>query len=233
MMRTRDNHNPSGVGDRLTLTGRIAVIAVVLTLALIASWVLAAVVDSGPVPETDSPQRPGAGGQDQTPSASPDATNSEEPQDPPRGAPEIIEPVAFAEAFTRVLWSYDTRTTTHAERTAEVRAWMTGEEAYADWASVASQLPTPEAWAGLVDNRQRATATIDGGHFPHAFTEQLADDPGLITEAYVYAVTVTGRQSIAWAGGGAGAERRGITLAVQCRPHQPCALSGVLPGVAP
>lgn len=52
----------------------------------------------------------------------------------------------------------------------------------------------------MAANKQVATAKINEGHFPHAFTQALQDDPGAITQAYVYAVTVSGKQSIRWKG---------------------------------
>ncbi|TDC72613.1 hypothetical protein [Streptomyces hainanensis] len=109
---------------------------------------------------------------------------------------------------------------------------MTGEEPYADWESVAAQIPTPEVWLQLGDNEQYATAQSESGHVPASFEEQLRARPDLITEAYVYVVTVTGQQSIHWRDGGRGAEERTVTLAVQCRPGEACALAGRLPTVA-
>jgi hypothetical protein len=86
----------------------------------------------------------------------------------------------------------------------------------------------------MADNRQYATATVHEAHIPDAFTRALQADPGALTRAYVYAVTVSGKQSIAWNGSPAGgAENRVTTLAVQCRPLRPCTLAGVLPAVAP
>ncbi|MEU8687727.1 hypothetical protein [Streptomyces sp. NPDC048665] len=143
------------------------------------------------------------------------------------------DPIEFAKAATKVLWTYDTRTFSQAEHIAGLKRWMTGEKKYADWKSVTDQVPSPVLWARMHDNAQLASAHVGEGHFPQAFKTALAQDPGAITEAYVYAVTVTGKQSIAWKGSGAGAESRSTTLAVQCRPHHDCALVGVLPNVAP
>ena len=58
-----------------------------------------------------------------------------------------------------------------------------------------------------------------------------ADDPSAITEAYIYVVTVNGTQRIAWKNGGAGAEERAVTLAVQCRPSHDCTLAAIAPSV--
>ncbi|MFF4529466.1 hypothetical protein ACFY1P_09360 [Streptomyces sp. NPDC001407] len=147
--------------------------------------------------------------------------------------PSTRDPVEFAKAAAGALWSYDTRTVTQPQHLAALKAWMTTEAKYTDWPSVASQVPDPTLWSRMHDNGQYATAKISEGHMPQAFTKALGDNPGAITEAYVYAVTVSGKQSIAWRGGGAGAEGRAITLAVQCRPDHDCALSGVSPRVAP
>ncbi|MGW1143642.1 hypothetical protein ACWD6I_00995 [Streptomyces sp. NPDC002454] len=145
------------------------------------------------------------------------------------------DPVEFAKAAAKVLWSYDTRRLSQVEHVAGLKRWMTAEKRYADWASVADQVPDRVLWSRLRDNAQYATATVGEGHFPQAFKTALAADPGAITEAYVYAVTVTGRQSIVWTGvdAGSGAEPRSATLAVQCRPDRACALAAVLPTPAP
>ncbi|MEU1821322.1 hypothetical protein ABZ502_02550 [Streptomyces abikoensis] len=147
--------------------------------------------------------------------------------------PSTRDPVEFAKAAAGALWSYDTRTLTQPQHLAGLKAWMTTESKYADWDSVASQVPDPTLWSRMRDNGQYATAKVAEGHMPQAFKTALAENPGAITEAYVYAVTVSGKQSIAWHGGGAGAEGRSITLAIQCRPDRNCALAGVTPRVAP
>ncbi|MCM1967966.1 hypothetical protein [Streptomyces sp. G1] len=147
--------------------------------------------------------------------------------------PRTSDPITFAKAAAQALWNYDTRALSQPEHLAGLQRWMTSEAKYADWASVTKQVPDPVLWTRLHDNQQHVTATIGEGHFPEAFKSALAADPGAITTAYVYAVTVSGRQSIAWTGSGAGAEARSLTVAVQCRPQQDCALAGVLPNVAP
>ncbi|MFI1619985.1 hypothetical protein ACH4VT_23910 [Streptomyces lydicus] len=147
--------------------------------------------------------------------------------------PKTSDPVVFAKAATKVLWTYDTRAISQAEHLAGLKRWMTDEKKYADWQSIKDQVPSPVLWSRLHDNRQHASATVGEGHFPQAFKTALAQDPGAITEAYVYAVTVTGNQTLAWKGSGAGAEARSMTLAVQCQPHQNCALAAVLPNAAP
>ncbi|MFI1825369.1 hypothetical protein ACH41E_02785 [Streptomyces sp. NPDC020412] len=145
------------------------------------------------------------------------------------------DPVEFAKAAAQVLWSYDTRRLSQPEHVAGLKRWMTSEAQYADWASVVDLVPDPVLWSRMGDQAQYATATVGEGHFPQAFKSALAADPGAITDAYIYAVTVTGRQSIAWTGSdeGTGAEARSSTLAVQCRPDRDCALAAVLPTVAP
>ncbi|MFE4055232.1 hypothetical protein ACFXP3_02810 [Streptomyces sp. NPDC059096] len=147
--------------------------------------------------------------------------------------PRISDPVQFAKAATEMLWSYDTRTTRHEQQLAGMEVWMTQESQYSDWASVSAQMPTPALWARMADQQQRATATIAEGHYPAAFKQALSEDPSAITRAYIYAVTVTGKQQIAWSKGGLGAEERAVTLAVQCRPSQDCSLVSIAPRVAP
>ncbi|GAA2377673.1 hypothetical protein [Streptomyces carpaticus] len=209
---------------------RVTVLILALALLTAAAWMVAAVAgpdtSAGPGEEQllPAPERP---------EGPPPAAEEPAAGDGEREVPRIEDPVEFARVFTELLWSYDTRTTALAERTRELKAWMTGEAEYADWASVASQLPTREVWERLADSRQRASAEIEGARFPAAFTAQVDEDPGVLTEAYLFAVTVTGTQTIEWSGGGRGAEERAVTLAVQCRPAEPCALSGRLPRVAP
>ncbi|MCL6737740.1 hypothetical protein [Streptomyces neyagawaensis] len=147
--------------------------------------------------------------------------------------PSSADPVAFAEAAAAMLWSYDTRSTSRAQQLAAMKAWLTAESKYADWTSIAAQVPDPVLWSRMADQDQYATATVDEAHYPSAFKQALADDPSAITEAYIYAVTVTGKQQITWTKGGAGAEGRSITLAVQCRPNTDCSLVSLAPRVVP
>ncbi|MFF4803587.1 hypothetical protein ACFY1U_35275 [Streptomyces sp. NPDC001351] len=212
---------PSSVLRRALLGGLI--LAVLLTVAGLLAYLTRAdsPASAKPTPTPASTQ----------PAASPEAT----PGGPTAVAapPKTTDPIVFAKAATKVLWTYDTRSFSRAEHVAGLKRWMTGEKKYADWESVSDQIPSPVLWSRMHDNRQHATAKIGEGHFPQAFKTALAQDPGAITKAYVYAVTVTGKQSIAWKGSGAGAESRSTTLAVQCRPDTACALVGVLPSVAP
>ncbi|BCM65733.1 hypothetical protein EASAB2608_01067 [Streptomyces sp. EAS-AB2608] len=152
---------------------------------------------------------------------------------PVAGPPRISDPVEFAEAAAKMLWSYDTRTTSQAQQLTGMRAWMTKEDEYGDWASISAQIPDPLLWTQMANQKQHATATIAEGHYPAAFKQALAEDPAAITKAYIYAVTVTGKQKITWAKGGTGAEDRSVTLAVQCRPSTDCSLVAIAPRVAP
>ncbi|WP_217570562.1 hypothetical protein [Streptomyces sp. GbtcB7] len=147
--------------------------------------------------------------------------------------PPVADPLAFAQAAAAMLWSYDTRATSRDQQLAGMRAWLTAETKYADWSSLTAQVPDPVLWSRMADQDQYATATVSEAHYPSAFKQALADDPSAITEAYIYAVTVTGKQQIAWKKGGAGAEDRSITLAVQCRPNADCSLVSIAPHVVP
>ncbi|AEW95121.1 secreted protein [Streptantibioticus cattleyicolor NRRL 8057 = DSM 46488] len=148
--------------------------------------------------------------------------------------PDTHDPIVFGKAAAAALWSYDTRSYSQVQLLAALHRWLTTETKYADPASVDAIVPSPVLWKEMAANDQFATAKVNEGHFPDSFTQALQAAPGAITEAYVYAVTVSGKQSIAWKGSPAGgAEDRVITLAVQCRPNQPCALAGVMPSVAP
>ncbi|WP_328879102.1 hypothetical protein [Streptomyces sp. NBC_00299] len=206
---------------------RIALGSIVLAVLLAISGLLAYLTRPEPAASAaPTPARTSA-----PESASPETTNGK--REAIAAPPRTSDPIAFAKAATKVLWSYDTRSISRAEHVAGLKRWMTDEKKYADWASITNQIPSPVLWSRMHDNRQHASATIGEGHYPQAFKTALAQDPGAITEAYVYAVTVTGKQAIAWKGSGAGAESRSTTLAVQCRPHHDCALVGVLPSVAP
>ncbi|MFJ3212729.1 hypothetical protein [Streptomyces flaveolus] len=147
------------------------------------------------------------------------------------GPPQIAEPVAYAKAAAQMLWSYDTRDTSRDQQLAGMHAWMTTETKYADWASVAGQVPDPVLWSRMADQDQHATAHITEGHYPGAFKQALAEDPSAITEAYIYVVTVNGKQTLSWKQGGGGAEERAVTLAVQCRPNHDCTLAAIAPSV--
>ncbi|MFD5161832.1 hypothetical protein ACFWMJ_27770 [Streptomyces hawaiiensis] len=145
--------------------------------------------------------------------------------------PQISEPVAYAKAAAQMLWSYDTRDTSRDQQLAGMRAWMTAETKYADWVSVAGQVPDPVLWSRMADQDQHASASVTEGHYPGAFKQALAEDPSAITKAYIYVVTVNGKQQITWKKGGGGAEERAVTLAVQCRPNHDCALAAIAPSV--
>ncbi|MDH6703072.1 hypothetical protein ABZ682_39980 [Streptomyces griseoviridis] len=178
----------------------------------------------------------------QASSASPSfPTASASASSPPHGShsalpvpPSTHDPIAFGKTAASALWSYDTRAYSQHELLAALHKWLTRKTKYADAASVDALVPSPVLWKEMAANGQFATATVNEAHFPDSFTQALQADPGAITTAYVYAVTVSGKQSIAWNGSPhGGAENRVTTLAVQCRPSQPCALAGVLPTVAP
>lgn len=172
-----------------------------------------------------------------SPTVSPPSTAPSGPHTRPRALPvppKTHDPITYGKAAAAALWSYDTRAYSQPELRKALRGWLTTESKYADPASVDQAVPSAVLWKEMASNKQVATAKINEGHFPHAFTQALQDDPGAITQAYVYAVTVSGKQSIRWKGSAAGgAESRSTTLAVQCRPEHPCALVGVMPSVAP
>ncbi|MGW5200411.1 hypothetical protein [Streptomyces spiralis] len=212
---------PSSVLRRTSIGG--VVLVVLLAVAGLVAYIT----------RTDSPDRQKATPAPTTSSASPSPAATTHDRPAVTAPPKTTDPIEFAKAAAKVLWSYDTRSFSQAEHLAGLKRWMTDEKKYADWMSVSDQVPSPVLWSRMHDNGQHAGAKVGEGHFPQAFKSALAKDPGAITEAYVYAVTVTGKQSIAWKGSGAGAESRSTTLAVQCRPHQDCSLVGVLPNVAP
>ncbi|MEY9961774.1 hypothetical protein [Streptacidiphilus sp. MAP5-52] len=173
-----------------------------------------------------------------SPSSTPDfsvsapATGPAETQHVPV-PPHTSDPVVFAKAFAAALWSYDTRTTSQQQEIVGLDSWLTPERAYADPAAIAAQIPDPVLWSRMRDNGQHAVGKVAEGHLPQAFSAAVAQDPTQLTIAYVYAVTVTGTQSIIWNGGGRGAQPQAVTLAVQCRPGHDCALASIAQTVYP
>ncbi|MGQ4484483.1 hypothetical protein ACN6LM_003782 [Streptomyces sp. SAS_281] len=201
-----------------------AVVAVLLAVATVVAWL------SGGNNGHQAPDTAAA-------APAPSTSSSEAAPKPAAGSgsvphpPRIAEPVAYAKAAAQMLWSYDTRTTSRDQQLAGMRAWMTSETKYADWASVVGQVPDPVLWSRMADQDQHATGAALEGHYPGAFKQALTEDPSAITKAYIYVVTVNGKQQIAWKQGGAGAEQRAVTLAVQCRPSHDCSLAAIAPNV--
>ncbi|MBT2527524.1 hypothetical protein J7E91_19370 [Streptomyces sp. ISL-99] len=220
--------SPSSYGAGWPASTRIALVASAVAVLLAIAGVVALMTGGGNghrAPDTAAP----------APTGSP--SSSEAAPKPSSGSgsvpkpPQISEPVAYAKAAAQMLWTYDTRNTSRDQQLSGMRAWMTGETTYADWASVAGQVPDPVLWSRMADQDQHATASVTEGHYPSAFKAALADDPSAITKAYIYVVTVNGKQQIAWKKGGGGAEERAVTLAVQCRPNHDCTLAALAPSV--
>ncbi|KPI14547.1 hypothetical protein OK006_3243 [Actinobacteria bacterium OK006] len=223
--------NPGGASRvcRRALLGT-AVLVVLVALAGLA----ACLTRDGREPSTPTaPQASSAAPSSSTASPSGSPSPSTRPHALPV-PPNTHDPIAFGKAAAVALWSYDTRAYSQRKLLAALHGWLTGEAKYADPSSVEAVVPSPVLWREMAANGQFATAIVNEGHFPDSFTRALQANPGTITQAYVYAVTVSGKQSIAWKGSPAGgAENRVTTLAIQCRPSHPCALAGVMPSVAP
>ena len=218
--------SPSSYGTGWPASKRIAIVASAVAVLLAIAGAVALLTGGGHrAPETAAP----------APTGSP--SSSEAAPKPSSGSgsvpkpPQIAEPVAYARAAAQMLWSYDTRNTSRDQQLAGMRAWTTTETTYADWASVSGQVPDPVLWSRMADQDQHATAGVTEGHYPSAFKQALADDPSAITEAYIYVVTVNGKQTLSWKKGGGGAEERAVTLAVQCRPNHDCTLAAIAPSV--
>jgi hypothetical protein len=202
--------------------------AVLLALAGTAAWV------------TNRPSThpaPGPAPASSPPAPAPSSTATPASPAPATGSvatpPHATDPLVYAKAAAKLLWSYDTRTTSRDQQLAGMRVWMATGTQYANWAAISAEEPDPLLWSRMADNAQYATAMVAEAHFPSAFKQALTDDPSALTKAYIYAVTVTGTQHITWKGGGTGAESRALTLAVQCRPNADCALVDIAPSVAP
>ncbi|MBQ0855469.1 hypothetical protein J8N05_45710 [Streptomyces sp. BH-SS-21] len=216
----------SGQPAKRRITWAAAGLACLLALALVIA-LLTARSDQPPATAGASATPSGAASLSATADS---AVRGGEVADPPRTS----DPVAFAKAAAAMLWSYDTRTTSRSQQLAGMQAWMTGEDAYGDWTSVLAQVPDPTLWSRMADQEQRSTAAIVEGHYPAAFRQALAENPSQITKAYIYAVTVTGKVTLAWKRAEAGGtEERSLTLAVQCRPSADCSLVAIAPTVAP
>ncbi|TQF02004.1 hypothetical protein E6W39_06585 [Kitasatospora acidiphila] len=235
MQRFLTSASRSGEPGGASRVRRRALLGTAVLVLLVALAGLAAYLtrDGSATPNPHVPQLSSA----PFPSTAP-AASSPTPPAGERGklpvAPSTRDPITFAKAAAVALWSYDTRAYSQPVLEAALHRWLTGEAQYADAASVDALVPSPVLWGRMADSGQFAIATVTEAHFPDSFTRALQADPGALTQAYVYAVTVSGRQAIAWNGAAAGGgEDRVTTLAVQCRPSQPCALAGVLPAVAP
>ncbi|MFF3640393.1 hypothetical protein [Streptomyces sp. NPDC002564] len=216
----------AGYGVTWSANRRVAIVALVLTALLALAAITAWFTGRGEHHDSGS-----------TPSQASTSSHAEAAPKPAAGSgsvpkpPQIAEPVAFAKAAAAMLWSYDTRDTSRDQQLAGMRSWMTKETKYADWASVSGQVPDPLLWSRMADQDQHATGTVTEGHYPGAFKQALAEDPSAITEAYIYVVTVNGKQQIEWKKGGGGSEDRAVTLAVQCRPNHDCRLAAIAPSV--
>ncbi|MEU9155086.1 hypothetical protein AB0D59_32145 [Streptomyces sp. NPDC048417] len=228
-MRNRlPSRSLSSYGASWPVNRRIAIVTGAIAILLALAGIVAVVSGSGndrQAAGTAAPAPSGSSPSSAETSPKPSSGSGSVPKPPP-----IADPVAYAKAAAQMLWSYDTRDTSR-DQLAGMRAWMTTETKYADWASVAGQVPDPVLWSRMADQDQHATAHVTEGHYPSAFKQALADDPSAITEAYIYVVTVNGTQQIAWKKGGSGAEERAVTLAIQCRPNHDCTLAALAPSV--
>ncbi|MBC9719224.1 hypothetical protein H9Y04_42605 [Streptomyces sp. TRM66268-LWL] len=216
----------SGYGVTWSAKKRIAIVALVITALLALAATAAWFTGRGEHHDDGSTPAQASGSSPSEAAPQPAAGSGSVPK-----PPQIAEPVAFAKAAAQMLWSYDTRDTSRDQQLAGMHAWMTKEPKYSDWTSVSGQVPDPLLWSRMADQDQHATATITEGHYPGAFKQALAEDPSAITEAYIYVVTVNGKQQIEWKKGGGGAEDRAVTLAVQCRPNHDCTLAAIAPSV--
>ncbi|MFE4664550.1 hypothetical protein ACFRI7_11710 [Streptomyces sp. NPDC056716] len=221
-LHRRTAHWPTG----RRIAAVTAVITLLVALAGLVAWVTAHddehLTDAPPAPASSAPAPEDLPGPDLPPGTGSVAK-----------PPQLGDPLAYAEKAAAMLWTYDTRSTSRDQQLAGMRAWMSPETEYTDWSAIQSQVPDPVLWSRMRDNAQYASATVTDARFPSAFTQALTEDPAALTEAYIYAVTVTGKQTIRWTDGGGGAEDRAVTLAVQCRPSTSCGLLSVAPSIAP
>ncbi len=218
----------SSYGASWSANRRIAIVAATVAVLLALAGIVALLTGGGNDHQAPDSATPAPTGSPSSSEAAPKPSSGSGSVPKP---PQIAEPVTYAKAAAQMLWSYDTRDTSRDQQLASMRAWMTIETKYADWTSVAGQVPDPVLWSRMADQDQHATAHITEGHYPGAFKQALAEDPSAITEAYIYVVTVNGKQTLSWKKGGGGAEERAVTLAVQCRPNHDCTLAAIAPSV--
>ncbi|MDL2075754.1 hypothetical protein QNN03_04810 [Streptomyces sp. GXMU-J15] len=216
----------SGCGVTWSTNKRVTIVALVITALLAVAATAACFTDRGEHHDNSNTSSRASSSSPTEAAPKPSAGSGSVPK-----PPQIAEPVAFAKAAAAMLWSYDTRDTSRDQQLAGMRSWMTKETKYNDWASVSGQVPDPLLWSRMADQDQHASVMVTEGHYPGAFKQALAEDPSAITEAYIYVVTVNGKQQIEWKKGGGGAEDRAVTLAVQCRPNHDCALAAIAPSV--
>jgi hypothetical protein len=228
MRKRSHSFSLSSYGAGWPANRRIAVVAFVVVVLLAIAGIVALLTGSGNGHQAPDAAAPAPAGSLSSTEAAPKPSSGSGSVPKP---PQIAEPVAYAKAAAQMLWSYDTRDTSRDQQLTGMRAWMTTEPKYADWASVSGQVPDPVLWSRMADQDQHATADVTEGHYPSAFKQALADDPSAITEAYIYVVTVNGKQQITWKKGGGGAEERAVTLAIQCRPDHDCTLAAIAPSV--
>ncbi|KUL53193.1 hypothetical protein [Streptomyces sp. NRRL S-1521] len=218
----------SSYGAGWSANRRIAIVAAAVAALLALAGIVALLTGGGNDHEAPDSAAPAPTGSPSSSEAAPKPSSGSGSVPKP---PQIAEPIAYAKAAAQMLWSYDTRDTSRDQQLAGMRAWMTTETKYADWTSISGQVPDPVLWSRMADQNQHATAHITEGHYPSAFKQALAEDPSAITKAYVYVVTVNGKQTLSWKKGGGGAEERAVTLAVQCRPNHDCTLAAIAPSV--
>ena len=231
-MGKRSRPRGSGLTSHWSTGRRIAFLAGVLAILLAAAG-LAAYLSAGGGRGSAPSGKPSTSGPTARPGTSAPTSGTATGTGTVSPPPRLTDPLAYGRAAAVMLWSYDTRATTRDQQLAGMHAWMTAETKYTDWTSIQAQVPDPLLWSRMHDQGQHATATVSQAHFPSAFKQALAENPAALTKAYIYAVTVTGKQAIAWKDGGDGAEDRSVTLAVQCRPSADCALVAIAPNTAP
>lgn len=222
---------PWTLGRRL-LTGLVVLLVVASLAVLTARW-RSGGSDPHATPTATSSPSTAPAGTSPTPGPSAPASSASAVTPPGSGPVRTQSPTDYAKAFAAVLWSYDTRTTGQAQHLGSLKQWLTGESKYADPDAVQSQVPTADVWQQMRNDRQYATSHVAEAHIPAAFTQAVTANPAALTTAYIYAVTVTGTQSIFWTGSGHGTESRAVTLAVQCRPSRNCALASIANTVYP
>jgi hypothetical protein len=128
--------------------------------------------------------------------------------------PRTTNPVTFALTYARALFSYDTRGQTESAWTAALTAGLdtTADVHLDNLADLADRTPPAPVWSTMTSSAQYATFTATRSWVPQMWTRNAAAYP-----AGAAAITVSGTQHVAWAGGSSDVPSS-VTLLLVCPP---------------
>ena len=128
--------------------------------------------------------------------------------------PRTADPVTFAVAYARGLFSYDTRGQTESVWTAALTAGLdTNADVHLDnLADLADRTPPAPVWSTMTSSDQYASFTPTRTWVPQLWTRNASAYP-----AGTAAITVFGTQHVVWAGGSSDVPSS-VTLLLVCPP---------------